>query len=342
MPSENASSSKTKKMAKLIIEKLDITPRQYRKMLTFLRKHIKVTESLMSANKWEEINYGTVPSIAMKNYRNAFLIKDNERFEKYLQNVIDGIEKINASTLYPYDIIREYRQQSFYMDSVKENAVLEEQWKALPNYVDTDDNILVMADTSGSMTINNELPLNTSLGLAIYLAERNKGVFKNTFLTFSANPQFVQLKGNSLYEKLSNIEAIHENTNIEAAFELILDIAKEYDVKSDELPRALLIVSDMQFDYCASYYGTSKIKWDFYTEMKNRFEAAGYTIPNIVFWNVDSKTRAYHAISNYEGVQLVSGHSTAIFKQVLGGFNKTPYESMMTVLNRERYNVITI
>lgn len=343
LPSTNASNKQTRELGELTAAKLGMNISKYRKTMAKFRKHLNVTEVDMCSNQWSNIDYPAVPSIAMKKYRNAFNRQDEYRFEQYLDKLKSGDTKINAGTLYPYNILEAYGISTWGRNLATMNAydeVLEQQWKALPNLVETDDNILIMADTSGSMSGR---PLNTSVGLAIYFAERNRGAFANHFITFSREPRLVELKGNSLYDRMHSVPSIVENTNIEKAFDLVLNTAIDNQLVQEDMPKAIVIISDMEFDriHENSRYGES-VKWSFYEKMKYRYETAGYEIPNLVFWNVDSRNDVFHALSDYEGVQLASGQSVNTFKQILNGYGKTPYESVLEVLNRPTYDCITV
>lgn len=337
--SPNATSKASRKLGKLTAKKLGISEKRYRKILSSMREYLNVVEKKMCANEWEKIEYPLVPSLAMKRYRNAFLRHDGERFKDYLKDVADGREKINASTLYPYDIIEEYgvvQSEGKNFTTLKDyDKTLEALWKALPNYVEGNHNILVMPDTSGSMWGR---PLNTALGLGIYFAERNHGVFKDVILTFSSKPSFVKLKGDTLRSKIQCIPAIVSNTNIQAAFELILQVAKENKLTNEDIPKTLVIISDMEFDAARGYDSD----WLFYDKMKRMYAESGYKIPNIVFWNVASRHNVFHALHEYEGVQMFSGHSASTFKSVINSIGTTPYEAMLKVLNSERYSLVTI
>jgi hypothetical protein len=275
----------------------------------------------------------------MSIYRNAFRKHDEDRFNAYIESVSKGEAKINSSTLFPYDILEKMGLSTWYGNYLTVNhydKVLEEQWKALPNYIEGENNVLVMADTSGSMQGR---PMATSVGLAIYFAERNHGVFKDVFMTFSSRPSFVQLKGNTLYEKIKCIPSIVENTNLEAAFKLILDTAIRNNLTAEDMPKSLVIISDMEFD--SATYNTSKYE-TFYESMVNMYNQHGYTMPNIIFWNVDSRHDNFQVASEYRGVQLASGQSPSVFKSILNNIGKTPYEAMLSVLSDPIYDCITV
>jgi len=179
----------------------------------------------------------------------------------------------------------------------------------------------------------------TSVGLAIYFAERNKGIFKDVFMTFSSEPSFVTLKGNTLYEKLRCVPEIVSNTNLEAAFDLILKAALNNNLASSDMPKSLVVISDMQFDEAQTGYGD---RMTFYDTMVSKYANAGYEMPNVIFWNVNSSKDTFQVTSSYKGVQLASGQSPSVFKSILANIGKTPYEAMESALNVERYSVITV
>ena len=330
LPSVNTSNRETVQKGRFLAKKLGMSQKQYRKTLADLRNYLRIVEVDMSAKKFSDIDYPAVPSKAMNNYRNAFKRNDEERFTEFLNKVEKGEEKINSSVLYPYDIVEKYM-----FKSSTEDKVLEEQWKALPDYVEGENNFLVMADVSGSMYGR---PMATSVGLAMYFAERNKGPFANTFMTFSARPKLVTIEGETLLERIRYVASSDwmMNTNLEAAFDLVLRTAVKYNTPKQEMPTSIVVITDMEFDACADK------NWLFYDTMKQRFENSGYEIPNIVFWNVNSRHNTYHACFDREGVQLASGQSPVVFESLIKGVNLTPYDYMLSVLNTERYAKITV
>lgn len=334
----DASSKETRRLGRLTALRLGLDEKSYKRKLRALRKYIQVTEVDMSANRWDQIPYSNVPSRASMLYRDAFLRHDKLRYVEFLNAVNKGEAKINASTLYPYDIIEKYMTVNawdFNNHNLKQDDTLEAQWKALPDYVGREANAMVIADTSGSMYGR---PIASAIGLAIYFAERNKGAYHNLWMSFSSRSNVHALHGETLAQKLDSINTDDwgNNTNLKLAFENILDIAVEHHIPADEMIKSLIIVSDMEIDACVSK------KWLFYDEMKDRFEEAGYKIPNVVFWNVDSRHDVFHVDATRKGVQLCSGQSASTFKQLMESIGMTPVEMMHNVLNSERYEKIQI
>ena len=352
--SENCSSAESKRLATIIRKGLDMTPRNYRKMLSEMRKYIDIVECKMSAKEWSAINYEAVPSRANLIYNNAFLRNDEERRRAYLGALEKGEAKINASTLFPHDIVHKYGR-NYGVD-----ATLEGLWKALPDTVSGCGNTIVVADGSGSMSCNvggntGVTALDVANSLAIYFAERSSGEFKDKYITFSERPQLVDFsKARTLRDKMVIAKQHNEvaNTNIEAVFDLILNTAINNKMSQEDIPANILIVSDMEWDSCAtSGEAASRNSWGWYSSSHKRptatlfdtiakkYAAHGYKLPRLVFWNVNSRTGTIPVKENDLGVALVSGFSVNIVKMVIS--NKTdPYECLLETLNTERYQAV--
>ncbi len=335
----DASSEKTRKLGILTAHKLGYSVYEFKRIVRRMRKHIGIVEALMSAGAWDQISYSSVPSRAMMIYRTAFYRHDEERFKTYVENALKGEEKIHSATLYPYDIVEKYLSLSWNATIAKlskeENGVLEAQWRALPEYVDEGVNAIVMADVSGSMIGR---PMASSLGLALYFAEHNKGDYHNLFMTFSNEPQIISVKGETLQQKLSSIAKSKwgMNTDLQAAFLKVLELAQKNHTPKEDMVRSIIVISDMEIDRCGNK------KWTFYDKMRDKYRKAGYEIPNVIFWNVNSRHDLFHADSSRKGVQLCSGQSAAVFKQMLSCIGLTPVEAMKQVINCERYEAIRI
>lgn len=350
-PSCNASSKKTNEYGKKLRNALHMSEREYRKALSKLRKYLDVVEVKMSNKDWSEIKYEAVPSRANLIYNNAFLRNDEARRREYLGKLKKGETKINASTLFPHDIVHKYTIRYGWKYSINQkDATIEALWKALPDTVNGCGNTIVVADGSGSMTTqvdrsSSVTALEVANALAIYFAEHSSGQFKDKYITFSERPQIVDFSNaTSLHDKLQIALAHDEcaNTNIEKVFYLILDTAIKNRMKQEDLPQNILIISDQEFDSCASC-GNNRSSWDFKKPSQRLFDVialkyanAGYSIPRLVFWNVNSRTGTIPVKENELGVALVSGFSVNIAKMVLS--NKLdPYECLLEILNSERY-----
>ena len=330
MPSNNTSSKETCALANEITKYFGISPKEYRKTLSANRKKINIVEQKMCDNQWDKINYQSVPSRASLLYKKAFLRHDSTRYIDYLSKVKNGEAKINASTLYPYDIVEDILNG-------EKNETLEVLWNALPNYVEGDTtNSLVVADVSGSMTGR---PMAVSISLALYISERNNGAFKDCFMTFSSKPEIVKVKGNNLYQKVSNLEkaAWEMNTDLEAVFDLILKTAKDNNIPQSDMPTVLYIVSDMEFD-CACENPNESI----FKNAQKKYNNAGYEIPQIVFWNVNARNTHTPMTTNDRGVCLVSGCSPAILTNLLNKNAITAESIMLGTVNSERYTKVIL
>ena len=346
MPSINTSSESTKKLARMFAQNLRISEKQYRKMLSGLRSYLVVTEKQMSEQKWNEIDYKSVPSKANLLYKDAFMRHDEWRRKDYLESLKKGETKINASTLFPHDVVHKYSASWWTLSPVDETV--EQLWKNLPDYVQGNGNTMVVADGSGSMMSgvggSNVTAWEVAHALAIYFAERSSGPFKDQYITFSSTPQFVNLKQGSLNMKLGIARKHSEisNTNIEAVFDLILNTAIRTHAKQSDIPANILIISDMEFDSATygGYYGRfATPSQTLFDTIRQKYERAGYKLPRLVFWNVNSRTGSIPVTENELGVALVSGFSPAICKIVLSG-NLDPYGALVETLMNKRYDPV--
>ena len=344
MPSINASSVKTKEYGKKLCKALKMTEREYRKALSKLRKYLDVVEVKMSDKNWSKIKYEAVPSRANLIYNGAFLRNDEARRREYLGKLEKGETKINASTLFPHDIVHKYMNGGMWSQSLKaKDATIEALWKALPDTVKGCGNTIVVADGSGSMT--NTVDSNSSVtaldvanALAIYFAERSSGQFKDKYITFSSRPQIVDF-GNcaSLHAKLQKALRHNEvaDTNIEKVFDLILTTAINGNMHQEDLPQNILIISDMEFNACATS-NSGRPNQTLFNTIAQEYARAGYKMPRLVFWNVNSRTGTIPVKENDLGVALVSGFSVNVAKMVMSG-KADPFECLLETLNSERY-----
>lgn len=340
MPSVNTSSDKTRRMARDLANSLGLTERQYRKILSELRSKLNITEKMMSAKQWQDINYEAVPSQANLLYKDAFLRHDEARRNKYLESLQKGEKKINAATLFPHDVVHKYG-----WGSTLDKAV-EQLWNNLPDYVQGNGSTMVVADGSGSMCCNigdtRVTAWEVAHALAIYFAQHSKGPYKNRYITFSSSPKFVSLDGRTLLDniRIARNHCEMTNTNIEAVFDLILDTAIRTNCKQEDIPQNILILSDMEFDTATSgrrdFASPSKTLFD---TIRRRWENAGYKIPRLVFWNICSRTGAIPMKENDLGVALVSGFSPSVCKMVLTN-ELDPFKALLETILDPRYDAV--
>ena len=329
LPSVNASNADTVRYAKRIAKHLGITDAAYRKTLVKLRQRIRILENNLRVKDYS-FDYEKQPSKAMFKYRKAFQRNDGERYSEYLDKVARGEAQLHTGTLTPYEIIKPF----FYNQvSDREATAIDATWKAQEDFTGNE-NALVVIDGSGSMYCHTDpMPATVALSLGIYFAERNVGSFRDHFITFSEKPQLVQIKGDTIQEKVRYCHGFNEiaNTNIQKVFELILRAAVKNKVPQSEMPSTLYIISDMEFDHCTN--GADLTNFEY---AKKIFAKAGYRLPRVVFWNVQSRNRQQPVTQNEQGVALVSGCSPRIFSMLKSGI-LSPLGYMLDILGGERY-----
>ena len=332
LPSVNASNAQTVQYAKKIARFLGMTDATYRKTLVKLREHIRIIENSLREKDYS-FDYSKQPSKAMFKYRKAFYRNDGERYGEFLGKVSRGEAQLHTGTLTPYEIIK-----PFFYEHVgdQEASAIDATWNAQEDFT-RDENALVVIDGSGSMYSRTDpMPATVALSLGIYYAERNTGAFHNHFITFSERPQLVEIKGETILEKVRYCHDYNEvaNTNIQKVFELILRTAVKNNVPQSEMPSTLYIISDMEFDCCAR--GAELTNFEY---AKKIFAEAGYDLPRVVFWNVQSRNKQQPVTQNEQGVALVSGCSPRIFSMLKSG-TLSPLGYMLDILGAERYEKI--
>lgn len=348
MKSENASSPETKRLAGKTRAAMGMNHKEYRKMLSIMRARINVLEVLMSANRWDEIEFDKIPSKAGLIYKNAFARRDMIK-AKYEAFAKDETKKVNAATLYPYEVVEKainlmggyyaWHRNSVALDNV-DRLMINKYWDNLTDYFNGAKlDALCMIDTSGSMS---GTPINVATALGMYCAERNQGPWHNHYISFSSCPQLIEVAGADFCDKVQRIVATNlcENTNIEAAFDMVLNTAVRTGAT---LPEYMIVISDMEFD-SATGNGwrrngrmcTANAETVMET-IEHKFNAAGYRMPKLIYWNVDARQNNIPMIGNHY-VSYVSGFSPSIFTSILTG--KTGWDLMMDAIGGERYACI--
>ena len=332
LPSVNASNAQAVAYAKRIARFLGMTDATYRKTLVKLRERIRIIENSLREKDYS-FDYAKQPSKAMFKYRKAFYRNDGERYGEFMSKVSRGEAQLHTGTLTPYEIIKPFFRNQV---SDQEAAAIDATWNAQEDFTG-DENALVVIDGSGSMYGYGEpMPATVALSLGIYFAERNVGSFRNHFITFSEKPQLVEIKGETILEKVRYCHNYNEvaNTNIQKVFELILRAAVKNKVPQTEMPSTLYIISDMEFDYCAEGADITNFEY-----AKKIFAEAGYQLPRVVFWTIQSRNQQQPVTQNEQGVALVSGCSPRIFNMLKSGI-LSPLGYMLDILGAERYEKI--
>ena len=353
LPSINAS-GKSRKLAKRICNKLALTFENYRKVLSSLRKYLDVTEVKTCGGKWNEIDYNKVSSNANARYLNSFMRHDPERRQRYLDALSSPVASgavMHASNLYPHEVYAKYSEadRGHYDVKVNEDQGVEALWANLKN-IDTVGNTMVVVDNSGSMTLRIKgskiMAIDVARSLGVFFSERCIGEFKDKVIEFSAKPRYIDLTDcKSLADKYNTLNKYDDcsNTNLEKVFDLLLKTALDCNLPQSELPQRILIVSDMEFDDATIIYGDHNFIMTQYQTLfesiKKKWSYYGYTMPNIVFWNINSRTNTIPVTANECGVTLVSGYSVNNVKMVLSG-DVNPWTALKSVLESDRYNAI--
>ena len=342
LPSENASAKETKRMGNIVREFLNMSHKEYRKTLSELRSRINIVEKLMSQNKWDEIEFDKIPSRAGLIYKNAFARRDIIA-KKYENFVKSKDTKVNANVLYPYEIVSKVTNQITWYDNLSmsdtDRAIVEKYWDNLLDYFDgKQSNMLCVVDTSGSMVNSGTAaPINVAISLGMYAAERAGGPFKDHYISFSSKPQLIKVEGIDFADKVFRIYQtdLCENTDLAKTFDMLLNIADRPDVKEEDIPEQIVVISDMEIDYMSNWNGESETLTEM-DKVRKKWAEHGHKMPKLIYWNVNARSNTI--LDRGEGVSFVSGMSPSIFKSIITG--KSGIDLMLETLLNERYENI--
>lgn len=355
LKSENTSSAESRKLAHITKTYMGMTSRQYRKTLSILRARINIVERLMSENRWDEIEFDKIPSRAGLIYKNAFARHDIEREKNgartYEDFAKDTTTKVNAKALYPYEVVDKalnrmrgtWGPNTVALDDT-DRLMINKYWDNLADYFNGKTfNGMAIVDTSGSMCGSEaSAPINVAISLGMYCAEKAKGPFQNHFISFESNPHFIEVEGVDFCDKVYRVSRAPwgDSTNIEGAFDMMLDVAITNHCTQDEIPQNLIVISDMEFNYCVSSnayrssWGGGGVNDTLFEKMRAKWAAHGYAMPHLVFWNVQARQNNI-PMRDEKNVSYVSGMSPVIYEMLLSG--KTAQDLMYEKLDSERY-----
>lgn len=319
----NTSSADSRVLGEKTRRAFGMTARQYRKTLSILRERIKVVEKLMSANRWNEIQFDKIPSKAGLIYKNAFARRDMIK-AKYEAFATDKNTKVNAKSLYPYEVV----QKALSYKDATDREVVNKYWDNLTDYFKGASlNALAMVDTSASMR---GTPLNIAISLGLYCADKAKGPFAGHYVSFSSRPQLISTNGTDFCDKVQRIYRTNlcENTNLIAAFDMLLNVAVNNNMKQEDLPKKLIVISDMQIDYGARNFKVTEME-----TLRQKWAVYGYQMPELIYWNANASKDTI--LDAGPGVTYVSGCSPVLFQQIMA--DKNGEALMYDKLNSQRY-----
>ena len=276
-------------------------------------------------------------------------------FLKFLQKLgwyiaKSKITKVNAGALYPYEVVNKAMNASHLPLDNTNRLMINKYWENLPDYLEGRDcSMMCVVDTSGSMV---GTPMNVAISLGMYCAERLNGPFKNHYISFASRPQLIDIQGVDFVDKVYRIYKTNlcDNTNLEAVFDLLLFIACKFNVKKEDIPKTIVIISDMEIDIStarrfAFLRGRDNSAYSQWTKettatemekIRQYWAKFGLKLPRLIYWNVNARNDTI--LDAGPNVSFVSGMSPTLFKQILTG--KTGWDLCLETICADRYKGI--
>ena len=313
-----------------------------RKKVSKLNEVLNTCEVKMCRHEWSTINPASVSSRCMMRNRKALMnngetpSEDPDRVAcaaKFQMHLAKG-KSLHGGALHANEIVGEY-----YLGQ-EEDAAMEAQWKDLRKQFQFGDGAkyVAMADVSGSMTCSCDIktsPMVCCLALSILISEISHPVFQNRVLTFESNPKWFNLRGSdTLKKKVDHLKSAPwgGSTNFYGAMKLLCDSCVQAGLTEEELPKGLVIFSDMQFDCASEETQTSCV-----SKISGLWQMHGYTTyPKIIFWNLASRS-SFPATGQTENVQMLSGFSQNLMHSFLNDeeLDTTPEAALRNLLDEK-------
>lgn len=359
-----------------------------RQSISPIQDAIHTTEKLECDGKFSEINFKFVPGRTLFKKKQAYLYikkdgnlrgNDKSRLE-CRENLLNFIElasqnkvKVHGKTMFIHELCNYVQSNS--MLSEEEQNIINLQYK---DHLDSfkklmiEKNVklnkgLVLADFSGSMAGS---PMDACMAITILLSDLAEDEWRNRFLSFESEPQWVSLiypksekefSHSTLYkrvfQKYESTRAGGEltfcekvkvcagspwggSTNFLKAHKLMIDVANQNKLPKEKFPEWFICPSDMQFDQASE--NNRNHDWDDNFELlKKMYTNGGYDMPQMIYWNLRSTDT--FVTQNRKGVQLMSGFSTNQLKNFLETLEIqeiTPWDTFLNAVQDKSYQQI--
>jgi hypothetical protein len=325
------------KIARHLFDDIKNYQERYRKeFITPLRNKLDIIETKLCNKDWEQIDYSKIPAKALSIYKKSFIRNDNEKYQIFLSDILNNKTKLKISGLLPHEIIKKY------FDSRLTNIdeTLELEWRAFVDlYRNTDkfNGIIPIVDVSGSMfdCSSSVKPIFVSIALGLLISELNSGYLHNKIITFSRNPIFIDIEGETLRDKIKSISQAPFGLNTD--FLKIADLIIEKSLSDSSFSyKKIICLSDMQFDVANSYNEDNNNHEIFMNKFKNK----NLEIPELIYWNLSGKYNNYPIDISYENTSIISGFSEQLLTVILNNDKINPLSLMEQILEPYYKNIL--
>lgn len=337
--------SKGKVDCKLLRRAINKSEMEYRKMLSFVNKHLNVVEILQTSNQTDEIDFAKVPSKARQQYHKSFLRKDGSKCKTNYTNYMLNQTYIH-STCYLYEIVKNVIDEKLWDNKPCElnRQIAVKMWRTKKMVLNRMENIAVV-DMSISM---GKIALYNAIALGIYIAEHNTGDFKNKLIVFGNRPRLVSFNNQmDICDKIQYIMRHKNNINSDlySVFDRLLQTVAKNNLSKNELKStSITILSDMQIE------PNSSLKhYCLYSNIYTMFKHYDIEKPQIIFWNL-KQTNGFPMFNfhNYNEIIMFSGYSEKVLEYFKGSNKETKkvkdsnHFLLFNILSNKKYDFINM
>ncbi|RWR78947.1 plant/T31B5-30 protein [Cinnamomum micranthum f. kanehirae] len=334
-----------------------VRDRLRKEILVPLRKSLKLPELYMSSNRWRELPYERVPSLAMNTYKKLFEKHDSDRFREFVDAVSRRRDILTSRSLLPHEIISfqckdtyhypyTYYDPNTYHRDPDIEKVREWQWNRMVEDFSKKGKLRNMLSVC-YLCQDDEKRKRVSIALRLLISELSEEPWRGNVISFTKDPQLHRIQGETLQEKVKFIDGMEFNGEIDfpKVFDRILDVAVASKLEEEKMVKRMFVFCDLDF------YKPLANSWDaIYASIKRKYKEMGYgsSVPDIVFWNLtDSRLPQFSYASlmprREKGVALLRGFSKDLLNIFLDNDGVVnPEELMEAAIAGEEYQKLRV
>lgn len=333
LKSENTSSKESRSFGNKTRRLLGYSPKEYRRLLSSLRRKIDIVETNISRREYSKINYENLTELNIKKYKKAFLKNDKADYEKFkLENpkkafIFKSLENIIS-------IIRETLNnpginsiEDMYLKNLE--YLIDKNIKDLNTFEDT----LIINGIEGELIQNKNRYFDILISTILLYNKLNLNSFKNYYMSFKNNPKFNKLTSTDYIGSIKSMSKnnINYNMDLNSALDLLLFTSIKKNLKPEAIPKSIMFI----------YNKSEDISFNNLKFISEKWINSGFEMPKIKLWNLKDLSSKF-SISYKDNVVIISGYNKYIWKYILESIEIKNSNIIIDKFNNIQYNDLII